>query len=197
MQKLYLYLSISTLWYWYFYLSKGSEYFFHDWRQRLMRNLREEVRVWFNFLNWQAKPNNKRSPRKIKQNQPSEVWYVASWPTICLSRSKNNWHVHFYCDVLVRGLSLGGLRKQKALRCNQHSQKAQTCLMQTWNAPLCHCQREGKTTTVVSVVDEGGPAAHSLWYAILDVIRETHTWLYWVCVEALQKSKTWADAIFG
>lgn len=47
--------------------------------------------------------------------------------------------------------------------------------MQTWNAQLCHCQREGKTTTVVSVVDEGGPAAHSLWYAILDVIRETHT----------------------
>lgn len=68
----------------------------------------------------------------------------------------------FYCDVFVRALSLSGLRKQKALHRNQHSQKAQTCLMQTWIAPLCHCQQEGKTTTVVSVADEGGPAAHSL-----------------------------------
>lgn len=38
--------------------------------------------------------------------------------------------VHFYCDVLVIGLRLGGLHKQKTLPCNQHSQKAQTCLMQ-------------------------------------------------------------------
>lgn len=48
--------------------------------------------------------------------------------------------------------------------------------MQTWNAPLCHCQHGGKTTTVVYVVDEGGPAAHS--NAILDVIRKMHTLFY-------------------
>lgn len=59
-----------------------------------------------------------------------------------------------------------------------------------WKLGMLHsvtASETGKTTTVVSVVDEGGPAAHSLWYAILDVIWETQTWLYWVCVEALQK----------
>lgn len=39
--------------------------------------------------------------------------------------------VHFYCDVLVRAPSLSGLHKQKALHRNQHSPKAQTCLI--WN----------------------------------------------------------------
>lgn len=113
-------------------------------------------------------------PTKIKQNQPFEVWYAVSWPTICLSCSKNNWHACLYCDVLVRAPSLSGLHKQKALHCNQHSDKAQTCLTQTWIAPLCHCQQKEKTTTVVSFVNEGHPAAHSLWYAILDVIWEMH-----------------------
>lgn len=68
----------------------------------------------------------------------------------------------FHCDVLVRGLSLSGLHKQTGPRRNQRPQKAQTCLMQTWSAALCHCQQDGKTTTVVSAADEGGPAAHSL-----------------------------------
>lgn len=39
--------------------------------------------------------------------------------------------MHFYCDVLVRAPSLSGLHKQKALPCNQHPPKAQTCLI--WN----------------------------------------------------------------
>ena len=72
------------------------------------------------------------------------MWYVASRPTICASWSKKPWHEHFHCDVLVRGLGLGGLRKQKALCGNQPPHKAQTCLMRTWNAPLGLCQREGK-----------------------------------------------------
>lgn len=86
-----------------------------------------------------------------------------------------------HSDVLVRALGLDGLHKHKARRCNQHSQKKlRLCLMRSWTAPLCHCQRDGKkkTTTVVSVVDEGGPPAHSLWYAILDVIRDAHMALW-------------------
>lgn len=70
-----------------------------------------------------------------------------------------------HSDVLVRALGLDGLHKHKARRCNQHSQKkAQTLL----DAILDHSalslptRWEKKTTTVVSVVDEGGPPAHSL-----------------------------------
>lgn len=141
--------------------------------------------------------NRNEKQNKIKQTQLSEVWYVASWPTICLSWSKKTIDMHFYCDVLVRALSLSGLRKQKALLCNQHFPKAQTWLTQTWIARLCHCQREGKTTIVVSVGNERRPAAHSLWYAILDVIRERHTRLYRAWVDAPQKSRIQVDVIFG
>lgn len=86
---------------------------------------------------------------------------------------QNNWHARFYCDVLFRGLSLCGLRKQKALCCNQHSQRAETCLMQAWNAPHYHCQKEKeKPTTVVSAATEGGP--QSPLFASLNVILEMH-----------------------
>lgn len=105
---------------------------------------------------------------------------------------KNYWHVHFYCDVLVRGLGLGGLRKQTALRCNQHSQKAPTCLMRNLECSPSVTGSEEEKNNNSSICRGWGEAPQpthcdtlsQMWYE-----RDAHTALLSLCGSSPEKAR--------
>lgn len=126
---------------------------------------------------------------------------MASRHTICLRWCKKNKKkalTRTFTVMFHLWPSVSAERWSKWLRIEiRHCENAQTCVMQTWTAPLCHCQWGGETT-VVSVANEGRPAAHSWWYVVLDVRYERCTYCRaGVWDGCCSESKSQVDLIFG
>lgn len=129
----------------------------------------------------------KRTPDFLKRDMLL-VGLPSAWA------DQNNWLVHvFLWCFFVRGLRLCGLRKQKALRCNQHSQEAQTWWKKKTGMCHCHWQKEekDKSTTVVSVVNERGPWSPLIVISYLTCDRSrTHVVLSSLCGSFPGKTKS-------